>query len=208
MKREHVGGLTAWRGEIGRVEVLVSHSGIGLAAAERATRRLLEMARPVWVISAGYGGGLRPALRIGEVLLDSRGWEVGALPEGCLCGTIASHAEALESPAAKTAFAKSTGALAVDMESAAISAVCAESGVPMIVVRGISDALEDALPVPLEQWFDLRAQRPRPGALLVFLATHPGAIIPFARFVRRLPEVRGKLTGTLMHLIPRLPPAP
>jgi hypothetical protein len=70
-----------------------------------------------------------------------------------------------------------------------------------VAVRAISDAVDFALPVPLEEWFDLAKQRPRVSRLLWFLARHPRRIAPFAGFVRGLPKARRALAEALVAVI-------
>jgi hypothetical protein len=64
-------------------------------------------------------------------------------------------------------------------------------------VRAISDGASDPLPVPLPAWYDLQAQRPRPAVLVGYLLTHPGAILPFIRFLRGLPAAQRALAEFL-----------
>jgi hypothetical protein len=87
------------------------------------------------------------------------------------------------------------------MESAAGARVCAEAGVPFVAVRAISDPVDFALPVPLEEWFDLGMQKPRVARLLWFLARYPTRIAPFAGFVRGLPKARRALAEALEAVI-------
>jgi hypothetical protein len=75
----------------------------------------------------------------------------------------------------------------------------------MLSVRAISDRAEQDLPVPAAIWFDAAKQRPRPVRLLLYLATHPGRIGPFARFVRGINLARARLTAFLLAVLPTLP---
>jgi crotonobetainyl-CoA:carnitine CoA-transferase CaiB-like acyl-CoA transferase len=106
-----------------------------------------------------------------------------------------------ESVAEKRRLGQETRALAVDMETAVVAEVFEPAGIPVIGVRAISDRMEDAVPVPMDSWFDLDRQRPRVLALLGFLARYPGRIAPFARFVRGLVPARAALARTLTDLI-------
>lgn len=203
-------GERLWKGTLEGREVLLAHTGVGLEAAEASARRLLSAHRPALLVCAGYGGGLDPQLRVGDVVLDWRGRGDAAaaeawsgLPVRVFFGTVASRAHALETPAAKAALARETGALAVDMETSAAAAVAAEHGVPVIGIRAISDTAAEELPVPMAHWFDLARQRPRPAALLRFLARHPSRIAPFTRFIRGLPKARRALTETVLHVLLR-----
>jgi adenosylhomocysteine nucleosidase len=98
----------------------------------------------------------------------------------------------------KAALFRETGALAVDMETAAIAAACQRAGVPLLAMRAISDTADTPLPAPLAEWFDLARQRPRPRRLLAYLCRRPSAIGPFVRFLRGLPTARRALTAAML----------
>ena len=49
--------------------VILAHTGIGTAAAEKSVRALLAGNRPRWLLSAGYAGALDPSLAHGELFL-------------------------------------------------------------------------------------------------------------------------------------------
>lgn len=178
VRKGKCGALTAWRGCIGKITVIVIHTGIGPASAERAIRELLAHEKPRKVISAGFAGGLDPAMRVGDTLTaDFPG------------APILSRATPIETPAEKIAAFRETGARLVDMETATIADACGNAGVPLVSVRAVSDSADQFLPVPFDAWFDMRRQRARPFALVLHLLRHPSHIAPFARFISRLPRV-------------------
>jgi adenosylhomocysteine nucleosidase len=191
-------------------EIRVTHTGVGFASAAAKTAKLLSGDRPRVVISSGFAGGLDPQLKVSDLLLATNFSAPGLV---ALCrtftgdrrvpvfGWLTSQATAVESVADKAALADETGAHAVDMETEPIAAACSAAGVPLLSVRAISDAASQPLPVPFEHWFDLARQRPRPVALVSYLARHPSRIAPFARFVRGLPSARLALTGYLVDLL-------
>lgn len=74
-------------------------------------------------------------------------------------GDLLSVPHVLESPESKRAAAAATGAVAVDMESAAIAAVAARAGVSFVALRVVVDGAGDALPAGAEQWLDERGNR-------------------------------------------------
>jgi len=191
-------------------EIRVTHTGVGFASAAAKIAKLLSGDRPRVVISSGYAGGLDPQLKISDLLLATNFSAPGLV---ALCrtsagdrrvpvfGWLTSQAAAVESVADKAALADETGAHAVDMETEAIALACSAAGVPLLSVRAISDAASQPLPVPFEHWFDLARQRPRPVALVSYLARQPSRIAAFARFVRGLPSARLALTGYLVDLL-------
>ena len=190
-------------GNIGLEEVLVGHTGVGPAAAAENLAALLAVHRPQMLISTGFAGGLKPRLATGDLLIATNfsAPELVAKSRALLAGdphaffgALTSQPQPAETVAQKSALARATGALGVDMETASIAAACALAGVPLLAVRAISDSAREPLPVPFAEWFDLAAQRPRPLALVRWLASHPAQISPFARFVRGLTPARHAFT--------------
>lgn len=126
--------------------------GIGRQNAERSIRNCLNdqrPARPQWVLTAGFAGGLDPALKIGDVRFEtdddrlrSRLSAAGARPAVFFCGD-----RIATTVAEKEKLRRETGADAVEMESAAIQAVCREHAIPCATVRVISDTAGEDLPL-------------------------------------------------------------
>ncbi|HSI11106.1 MAG TPA: hypothetical protein VK961_03640 [Chthoniobacter sp.] len=192
-----------------RTKVRVEHFGVGPAMAADRVKHLLAGPTPRLLICAGFAGGLDPKLQTGDLVVAenlstpealARARAVAVPTTRFVFGSIVSRALPVESIADKAALFRETGALAVDMESEAVAAACRAAGVPLLVVRTISDPAGDALPVPFADWFDVAGQRPRIAGLLKYLATHPGRILPFARFVRGLAPARRALTRFLIGL--------
>ncbi|HEX4609582.1 MAG TPA: hypothetical protein VH092_15390 [Urbifossiella sp.] len=114
----------------GRADVVVRVSGVGRAAARAAATKLLAGVSPGRVIAAGFCGALAPGLRVGDVVTSPR---------------IATVDQLVATPADKTRLRSETGADAVDMESAAVEAVCRDRGVPFRAVRAVSDTADATL---------------------------------------------------------------
>ena len=201
-------GEYGWlRGEIARREVLLAHTGIGTAAAEKCVRTLLTEHRPRWLLSAGYAGALDPALTHAELFLATDFTAPALLARSTARrGTLTTQNTTAETPLEKAVLARVTGAQAVDMETSAIARVCTEHGIPMLSLRAISDTASAQIPVPLTTSYDLTRQRPRVLALLAFLARNPSRILPFARFVRGLTPARAALTAAILEIIESEPP--
>ncbi len=208
-------GPQVLRGQLNGVEVVVGHTGVGPDAAAKNIASVLTFRHPRLLISTGFAGGLNPRLATGDLLV-SENFSAPALLiksrhllEGharAHFGGLTSQSQPAETVAAKVALAATTGALAVDMETATLAAACAAADVPLLAVRAISDAASEPLPVPFAEWFDLAAQRPRPLALVRYLALHPVQIAPFTRFVRGLTPARQAFTGFLTAFIAKSGP--
>ncbi len=183
--------------------LLVWHVGVGRERAADEARLLLAQ-RPSLVVAAGYAGALDPELQVGDVVIDWRKVERPpgfALPPRAREGAVVTVTTAAETPEAKEQLRAATGGLAVDMETDVLERIFDGAGIPLLALRSISDRAADALPVPMEHWFDLASQRPRVGALLQYLAAHPRQILPFAAFVRGLAPARRHLAQALLALL-------
>jgi nucleoside phosphorylase len=184
--------------------VRVLHTGIGEDAAVRVLRRALKEDRPSAVISSGFAGGLDPSLRVGDVIADegvSSAELLRELPAEIRRGRIYTAEAAVDSPGVKAQLYAETGAQAVDMETEAAAAECARAGVPLLVIRAISDAAGDGIPVPLEVAWDLVVQRPRPVRLCAYLARNPARIGAFARFLRQTNLATNNLGKALERIV-------
>ena len=120
-------------------------------------------------------------------------------------GALITTKQVIQTVEQKKDLGRHTGAIVVDMETAAIQRLCAPRGIPMLSVRAISDAATQDLPVPASVWFDTARQRPRPVRLVLYLAAHPGRIAPFARFVGGVNLARRRLTAFLLAALATLP---
>jgi nucleoside phosphorylase len=147
--------------------------GVGPRAASHGARAIARL-RPRIVLLLGFSGGLRPGVTAGTVVLGTGVSETVASPLAPLPPVRElPHAERLRSPLARLPLRFAQGALltvpsfidraedklqlgrhgpylACDMESAVVAAACRAIGVPLFVVRAVSDgADEDVPPAPL-----------------------------------------------------------
>lgn len=207
-RRHTRGPLQRWTGRLAGRDIAVWHTGIGEKSARRVIDELLAQPHPSLLISAGFAGALDPALTIGDLVLginvSSSRLASSLAPHHAVPGSFAT-VDAVADPAAKTALFQSTRAIAVEMETRSLHAACLAASVPILALRVISDAAADPMPVPMDAWFDLDRQRPRPAALLAWLARHPRSIPPFIRFVRGITRARQTLATALAEVIARAP---
>jgi adenosylhomocysteine nucleosidase len=153
---------------------LLIQTGIGLHSARLITQRLLKCEPWDVVISTGFAGALNclpiGSLVIGhEVLVGQSAdllpdadspriecdpdWVNAALnirlmtPSPLRRGRIVTVNRVLTRAYQKDLLGKRTGALAVDMESGAIGQVAQQHGFPFLIVRAISDGVNEDLPV-------------------------------------------------------------
>jgi adenosylhomocysteine nucleosidase len=160
---------------LGRESFGILQSGPGPErAAKAATTALAAGAQAL--VSWGLAGGLAADLPAGAVLLPRRvraagGGSFDADPEWHAAlehalreelrpwlGDLVTVTAALTAPAQKIA-AGAGGAIAADMESAAVAAVAARARAPFVALRVVVDTAGDSLPRDAERWIDDRGDR-------------------------------------------------
>ena len=114
------------------------------------------------VVSTGFAGGLRPGLKVGDLVMaseviqassgerrrpDPSFFEMGGL---ACTGPFVTVDRLLPKPRQKAEVGARFGAIAVDMESAAVVHVADETGVAWVAVRAILDPMEVSL-----RWWEL-----------------------------------------------------
>ena len=132
----------------GVVTILV---GIGRQNAEKSVRSFLAASSPALVLTCGFAGGLNPQLKLGDVVFEpatcNQQLATSLLAAGPRPATFFCADRIATTVAEKQALRAKTGADVVEMESAAIQAVCAEKKIPCATVRVISDTAEEDLPL-------------------------------------------------------------
>lgn len=201
-RRGKIDDSTVWRGRFGDVGITLIKTGMGLARAEAAARRLVSQGHFALFLSSGCAGALAPQLGPGDlVVAESIGLSGGAaLPahpehrERAIAaarraglhphlGHFLSSPTVLATRAEKHGAAQA-GAIAVEMEGAAIARVAAESGVAFAAVRSILDTADIELEMS-GHFVDPATGSVRPIALAGHLLRHPTAL-PHMLSVKRM----------------------
>jgi nucleoside phosphorylase len=161
------GALRLILGEASGHAVLLIQAGVGRGRARMAIQAVSRQypLRGVW--SLGFAGGLAEGLLPGDlvcpgaVLADdgSAGRSLDApQAHGAVCasfdmarlphstGPLLTVDSPLRTPQAKQAARHRTGAVAVDMEAAAVADAAGRLGVPWLAIKGIVDSVQDPLP--------------------------------------------------------------
>jgi adenosylhomocysteine nucleosidase len=192
-----------------RMCVSVWTLGVMGKGAAAALEKLIRKNRPEVVVSAGFSGALQPEIPVGTVLLGENFTDPELarnlpLPEGFRIGRIVTSDEILETAAEKSALGRESGALAVDLESAHLHAVCSRNGVRMVSIRCISDTAEQDLPIPRHVLMDAQTGRSDPSAIFRYLFRHPSQAPEFARLVRNARLAQQSLAKGLNEILPVL----
>ena len=148
-RRGH-GRTDTWMGRYGSFNVIAMMAGIGTHRSAAVADSMLLRARPDHVIVAGVAGGLSPDLVVGDLVVPATVQDLDTgtshtahqfgpqVPSGVLVTSNELHGwDVLEEQA-------QAGVLAVDMETAAIAAVCDRASVPWTAFRALSDVVRDA----------------------------------------------------------------
>jgi len=164
-------------GKLDGREIVIVESGLGAAAAARATKAAIEFYQPKWVVSAGFAGALDERLRRGHLLMpDSVASEqqeplsvgiklepeAAASIKGLHVGRLLTVDRLIRHPDERLKLGRDHAALACDMETFAIAQACREAGQRLVCVRIITDAVDDQLPPEIEH---LLAQKSLAGKL-------------------------------------------
>ncbi len=170
-----IGGRRAWQGKLGNRGIIVLAGGIGRERSSAASRALLDRGVSA-ILCVGAAGALDGRLQVGDIVIaewvDSAdepasrrscdpGMAAGAKRLAAergfrtFAGGLFSAAQPATTPGEKARLWTATGALAVDLESAAAAAAAdAAGGVPFLAVRVITDDSRTPLPDFRAGWKD------------------------------------------------------
>jgi adenosylhomocysteine nucleosidase len=209
----------------GKTGITILLTGIGRQNAEKSLREFLATHSPKLVLTCGFVGGLNPDLKLGDVVFelsnrrdefhesqtekevrdsigDSRSSSLrekllasGAKPLKIFCAD-----RIATTVAEKKKLRAETGADAVEMESAAIHAVCRERGIPCATVRVISDTADEDLPLD----FNALSKPDKNldfGKLFLAIATSPGKIPALMQLQKKTKFAAENLAGVLAKII-------
>ncbi|MEO6025399.1 MAG: hypothetical protein ABIR79_00845 [Candidatus Binatia bacterium] len=216
--RTTVHGFPAWEGRAGARIVTLVQSGIGPTRATAAVAAL--PAAHDLIVSLGLAGALSAELAPGDIVLpetivweESRGAErhtiiaplwrrahTDLVADPTLrvhTGPLLSSPVVVGSPERKRAAAARTGAIAVEMETAALVTAARERGIPILALRVILDDVDlslESLPADLDSSWAARAR----------LVGRPAAWPVVARLAREIPPATRALTRAVKIVFPAL----
>jgi adenosylhomocysteine nucleosidase len=139
--------------ELGGRRLLMVANGPGPRLVEEALAVVADKVKVDKVVSTGFCGALDPSLRVGDIVLGSRldasdgGRRFSArIPESdrpCRAGEVVSTDRVVETAAEKRAL-HGGGAVAVEMEAAAVAAWAEEHDRPFFCVRVVMDRADES----------------------------------------------------------------
>lgn len=197
------------RGNLHEQAICVLHTGVGEKVARIRVADYLLMEKPELLISAGFAGATTNRLHTGDLFLAENYGTVAAravamnsfVDMNVRSGRLATAASVVDGNFEREELARTSGAIAVDMETESIAEVCAVRDVPMLSLRVISDTPAAPMPAPAHVLFDLEQQRTNVIQLGVYLVRHPSAIPRLIAFAKRIAAARQTLARALDAVI-------
>ena len=222
-------GLSGFRTRTDHGEVVFVATGIGLKRGKAIARQALTALPEVrLVIGTGVVGALSGGLRPGDIVIADRAMRAradSAHPEHVVpvdaatleycertlhaaglassTGAILSSPRVIPNAAGKRAAKQHSGAIAVDMESAAIAGEAIAFGVPFAIVRTVIDSLEDEI---FGAEMADEEGRVKPFAAANYLVRNPGAMLKIPWMIRNLALATRALADAIEALIKSAPP--
>ena len=137
-------------GSAGRIEVVAALTGVGMLAGAQRAAQILDATSPDHLIVVGIAGGIGEGVSVGDLIVPDRVLNVDTgeilrpapLGDRPQRGTLASSDALLEAPEEAERLMMQ-GVVAIDMETAAIAAVCELRACPCSVFRAISDRADN-----------------------------------------------------------------
>lgn len=232
-------GLHGFRAEMGSKQFAVIGHGIGHQRATDTARRAFDLIPGAdLVIGTGVVGALSSGLRPGDIVLSDRvlmihgegreAEQVDAVSTAHLravgrslanagiaysTGAILTSHRVLATGAEKRRAKESTGAIAVDMETAAIAAEATVRGLPFIAIRAVLDGVDDEVVGAAMADPDGNVS---PLAATSFLLRNPATMIKLPQMIRNLSRATNAIADALTAIAhegkvpadPRRAPAP
>jgi adenosylhomocysteine nucleosidase len=198
--------------------LVLLETGEGVANAERHLEGWLEKRAALAVLSIGFAGALSSALQAGDLVIASDIREAKEKPDAKLLlvtkqvqidtpvhsGVAFTSHEILWQAESKRALARSLGASEigfVDMESTAIAGVCARRGVPFLIIRSITDLLDEDLPLDFNQYRNPDG-RVDPAKVMKAALLRPSAFKGLVELRKRSRLCAGRMAEFVQRLVP------
>ena len=148
-------------------KIIAIVTGMGPARMVAAAAQAIDLHRPSRLILLGFSGGLDPSLPTGHVIdaraiVNSDGQRLtltSSAPPTTAANespnpltTLLTTEQIICDPAQKKSLGQLHRAAAVDLESFALARLAADGGLPLTILRAISDTADAALPADISQW--------------------------------------------------------
>ena len=216
-------GLDGFRAEIGGKEFALVGHGIGHKRATETARRAFDLIpNAELVIGTGVVGALSGGLKPGDLVLCDRtimmhgdgrvddqviaisaehlraiGSSLATAGIAYSTGAILTSHRVLATGAEKRRAKESTGAIAVDMETAAVAAEATARGLPFVAIRAVLDEVDDEI---FGAEMADENGKVKPLAATSFLLRNPATMLKLPRMIRNLSRATAAIADALMAI--------
>ncbi len=223
-RRVNKNGVRFWIGSHGPRKIILAQTGVGPNQAQQATRVTLSSFPVKVLISVGFACALNQDMKIGDLVVgESASFFNQDLPVSypadgrllLLAGEVLENAgpsgservtvfkgplltvhRIIEHAVEKRTLASTTGAIALDMESAAIAGAAADAKIAYLPVRAISDLVDEDLGGVSNLFTREGTFRSFKG--LLYLLSHPNDLAHLGR-LRAHTTVASRRLGCFIH---------
>ncbi len=175
--KESAAGFTVYRFESHGIPVVLIESGIGPRHAAAATKALISLAQPKIILNFGVAGAVLPGLAVGDLVLadrvlllqDGRPTEAPQ-PDSRLAGlfffacalapftlrrgSFITAGSIMNKQAVAACLTADVEHPVLEMETVAVLLEAEAAGIPVVAVRGVSDAADEELGFSIEEFCD------------------------------------------------------
>jgi adenosylhomocysteine nucleosidase len=216
-------GLHGFRAEIGGKTFAAVGHGIGHKRATETARRAFDLIpNAELVIGTGVVGALSGGLKPGDLVLSDRtimihgngrvdeqvtpisaahlraiGRSLANAGIAYSTGAILTSDRVLATGAEKRRAKTSTGAIAVDMETAAIAAEATARGLPFVAIRAVLDEVDDEI---FGAEMADEDGKVKPLAATSFLLRNPATMLKLPRMIRNLSRATASIADALIAI--------
>ena len=216
-------GLHGFRAEVGGKEFAAVAHGIGHKRATETARRAFDLIpNAELVIGTGVVGALSGGLKPGDLVLSDRtimihadsrvdeqvtavsaehvraiGRSLANAGIAYSTGAILTSHRVLASGTEKRRAKESTGAIAVDMETAAIAAEATARGLPFVAIRAVLDEVDDEI---FGAEMADEDGNVKPLAATSFLLRNPATMLKLPRMIRNLSRATASIADALIAI--------
>jgi adenosylhomocysteine nucleosidase len=169
-------GITKWRLSRGADTWMAVCAGMGADAALRAYANAVSDGPVDMLLSVGWAGSLHAevppgTVQVPTIVIDAQTGEQFSLTEGKRKWGLVTTVRVADEGEKTRLAGTYRGAVLVDMEAATVARLAEMHGIPMLCIKGVSDAVGATLP-DLNPFIDRRGQM-RMVRLLAYIAVRP-----------------------------------
>jgi adenosylhomocysteine nucleosidase len=226
-RKELAGRFPVYLSQVDGRQITLIESGMGTKKACAATEELISYAKPRILISAGFGGGVRKGLDVGDVVIAGQALalskgvisDAGALENESMLrylsesvaghpfriqgGTTVTTKDIVPKRKADELLAGKVVNPVLDMETSAVLETASRNGTPLFAVRAISDAAGEELLFSLDEITDQELNI-RISKVLVSIAKKPRILFQMLHLAKNAKLAGNNLALVLEQLILRV----